>query len=194
VTELSREVELKLFGRYSFKDIVVEDVGLKDYISLKPLILPWSGGRHEHKRFGKAQVNIVERLVNKLMRPGKMGGKKTKAINIVKSAFKIIELETGMNPIQVLIDAIQLAAPCEDVTTIAYGGAVYHVSVDVSPQRRVDVALKNIVVGAKNTAKNSHITIEEALARELIMASRGEPSSYAISKRIEIERIALSSR
>jgi small subunit ribosomal protein S7 len=169
-------------------------VGLKQYISLKPVVLPWSGGRHEHKRFGKAQVNIVERLVNKLMRPGKMGGKKAKAMNIVKSAFKIIELETGKNPIQVLIDAIQLAAPCEDVTTIAYGGAVYHVSVDVSPQRRVDVALKNIVVGAKQAAKNSHITIEEALARELILASKGDPSSYAISKRIEIERIALSSR
>jgi small subunit ribosomal protein S7 len=191
---VSKDIELKLFGRYSFKDVNIEDVGLKQYISLKPVVLPWSGGRHEHKRFGKAQVNIVERLVNKLMRPGKMGGKKAKAMNIVKSAFKIIELETGKNPIQVLIDAIQLAAPCEDVTTIAYGGAVYHVSVDVSPQRRVDVALKNIVVGAKQAAKNSHITIEEALARELILASKGDPSSYAISKRIEIERIALSSR
>jgi small subunit ribosomal protein S7 len=191
---VSKDIELKLFGRYSFKDVNIEDVGLKEYISLKPVVLPWSGGRHEHKRFGKAQVNIVERLVNKLMRPGKMGGKKAKALNIVKSAFKIIELETGKNPIQVLIDAIQLAAPCEDVTTIAYGGAVYHVSVDVSPQRRVDVALKNIVVGAKQAAKNSHITIEEALARELILASKGDPSSYAISKRIEIERIALSSR
>ncbi len=186
--------DLKLFGRYSFSDVVVEDPGLKDYICLKPIILPWSGGRHEHKRFGKAKVNIVERLVNKLMRPGKMGGKKAKAINIVKAAFRIIELETGKNPIQVLVDAIQLAAPCEDVTTIAYGGAIYHVSVDVSPQRRVDVALKNIVIGAKETAKNNQITIEEALARELILASKGDPNSYAISKRIEIERIALASR
>jgi len=193
-TTRERKIELKLFGRYSFSEVVVEDPGLKDYICLKPMILPWSGGRHEHKRFGKAEVNIVERLVNKLMRPGKMGGKKAKAINIVKAAFRIIELETGKNPIQVLVDAIQLAAPCEDVTTIAYGGAVYHVSVDVSPQRRVDVALKNIVVGAKEAAKSNHITIEEALARELILASKGDPASYAISKRIETERIALASR
>jgi len=193
-TTKERKIELKLFGRYSFSDVVVEDPGLKDYICLKPMILPWSGGRHEHKRFGKAEVNIVERLVNKLMRPGKMGGKKAKAINIVKAAFRIIELETGRNPIQVLVDAIQLAAPCEDVTTIAYGGAVYHVSVDVSPQRRVDVALKNIVVGAKEAAKSNRITIEEALARELILASKGDPASYAISKRIETERIALASR
>jgi len=186
--------DLKLFGRYSFSEVVVEDPGLKNYICLKPMILPWSGGRHEHKRFGKAEVNIVERLVNKLMRPGKMGGKKAKAINIVKAAFRIIELETGRNPIQVLVDAIELASPCEDVTTITYGGAIYHVSVDVSPQRRVDVALKNIVIGAKEAAKNSHLTIEEALARELILASKGDPNSYAISKRIEIERIAMASR
>ncbi len=186
--------ELKLFGRYSFKDVEVRDISLKPYISLKPVLVPWSGGRHEHKRFLKAKVNIVERLVNKLMRPGKMGGKKAHAINIVKSAFRIIELETGMNPIQLLVYAIENAGPCEDVTTIVYGGAAYHVAVDVSPLRRIDVALRNIVEGARNIAKNSRISIEEALAREIILASRNDPASYAISKRIEIERIALASR
>jgi len=187
-------VWLKLFGRYSFKDVEVRDVSLKDYISLKPVLFPWSGGRHEHKKFEKAKVNIVERLVNKLMRPGKMGGKKAKAIKIVEAAFRLIELETGENPIQLLIYAIENAGPCEDVTTIAYGGAAYTVSVDVSPLRRIDVALKNIVVGAKNAARNNRMTIEEALAREIILAARNDLSSYAISKRVEIERIALASR
>jgi small subunit ribosomal protein S7 len=186
--------EIKLFGRYSFKDIIIRDVSLKPYISLKPVLVPWSGGRHEHKKFGKASVNIVERLVNKLMRPGKMGGKKAHAINILRAAFRIVELETGENPIQLLVYAIENAGPCEDVTTIAYGGAAYNVSVDVSPLRRIDVALKNIVEGAKRASKNSRMSIEEALAREIILASRNEPASYAISKRIEIERIALSSR
>jgi len=185
---------LKLFGKYSFEDIVVRDISLKQYISLKPILVPWSGGRHEHRKFEKAKVNIVERLVNKLMRPGKMGGKKVKAINIVKVAFQIIELETGINPIQLLIYAIENAGPCEDVTTIAYGGAAYTVAVDVSPLRRIDVALKNIVEGAKRTARSNRISIEEALAREIILAAKGDLSSYAINKRIEIERIALASR
>ena len=185
---------LKLFGRYPFGDVVIRDVSLKQYISLKPILVPWSGGRHEHKKFEKAKVNIVERLVNKLMRPGRMGGKKAKAINIVKVAFQIIELETGMNPIQLLVYAIENAGPCEDVTTIAYGGAAYTVAVDVSPLRRIDVALKNIVEGAKRTARSNRISIEEALAREIILAAKGDLSSYAINKRIEIERIALASR
>jgi small subunit ribosomal protein S7 len=185
---------LKLFGMYSFDGVVVRDVSLRQYISLKPVLIPWSGGRHEHKKFEKAKVNIVERLVNKLMRPGRMGGKKAKAINIVKVAFQIIELETGMNPIQLLVYAIENAGPCEDVTTIAYGGAAYTVAVDVSPLRRIDVALKNIVEGAKRTARNNRMSIEEALAREIILAAKGDLSSYAINKRIEIERIALASR
>ena len=192
----SKEVSksLKLFGKYSFEDIVIRDDSIRQYISLKPVLIPWSGGRHEHRRFEKAKVNIVERLVNKLMRPGKMGGKKAKAINTVKTAFQIIELETGINPIQLLVYAIENAGPCEDVTTIAYGGAAYTVAVDVSPLRRIDVALKNIVEGAKRTARNSRITIEEALAREIVLAARGDLGSYAINKRVEIERIALSSR
>jgi len=113
---------------------------------------------------------------------------------IMLDDFQIIELETGMNPIQLLIYAIENAGPCEDVTTIAYGGAAYTVAVDVSPLRRIDVALKNIVEGAKRTARNNRISIEEALAREIILAARGDLGSYAINKRIEIERIALASR
>jgi small subunit ribosomal protein S7 len=190
----SPDNELKLFGRYTFSDVKVRDISLQPYISLKPVLLPWSGGRHEHKKFGKANVNIVERLVNKLMRPGKMGGKKAHAINIVKTAFRIIELETGENPIQLLVYAIENAGPCEDVTTIAYGGAAYNVAVDVSPLRRIDVALRNIAEGAMRASKKSRMSIEEALAREIVLASRNDQSSYAISKRIEIERIALSSR
>lgn len=190
----SLKEKLKLFSRYSFDGIVIRDFSLKPYICLKPILVPWSGGRHEHKRFGKSNVNIVERLVNKLMRHGRMGGKKAHAINIVKAAFRIIELETGENPIQVLVRAIENAAPCEDVTTISYGGAVYHVSVDVSPQRRVDVALRNLTDGARIMANSNRITIEEALAREIIAASKNSTSSYAINKRIEIERIAVASR
>ncbi|MGB9779127.1 MAG: 30S ribosomal protein S7, partial [Candidatus Bathyarchaeales archaeon] len=138
------EKDVKLFEKWSFRDIQVRDLGLQRYISLKPMVLPHSMGRHEHKRFRKANVNIVERLVNNLMRPGKNAGKKAKAMNIVRQAFEIIHLRTGKNPIEVLVRAVENSAPCEDTTRISYGGIVYHLSVDVSPQRRVDLALRNI--------------------------------------------------
>lgn len=188
------EKEIKLFGKWSFKDVEVKDLGLKRYISLKPVAVPHTMGRHEHKRFGKADVNIVERLVNNLMRPGKNAGKKAKAINIVKHAFEIIHLRTGRNPIEVLVRAVENSALCEDTTRIAYGGIVYHLSVDVSPQRRVDLALRHICEGAHQAAMHNPRSIEECLAEELILAANHDMKSYAVSRRHELERIAQASR
>jgi small subunit ribosomal protein S7 len=188
------DVPLLLFGEYRFDTVDVHDDSLSPYISLKPVYLPWSGGRHEHKRFQKSDLNIVERLVNKMMRHGKMGGKKAKAISILKSSFRIVSQETDENPIQVLVRAIENSAPAEDVTTISYGGARYHVSVDVAPQRRVDVALKHIADGARRAVRGKPLAIERALAQEIVNASRGDSSSFAISKKIEKERIAVSAR
>ncbi|MEM0380909.1 MAG: 30S ribosomal protein S7 [Desulfurococcaceae archaeon] len=186
--------EIKLFGKWSYNDIVVLDPSLKKYICLKPVYLPHTGGRHEHRRFGKAEVPIVERLINKLMSPGRNTGKKHLAYNIVKKAFDLIYLRTGENPLQVFIRALENSAPREETTRIMYGGIVYHVAVDVSPQRRVDLALRFLAEGARNKAFNNPIPIEEALADEIILAANNDPKSYAIQKKEEIERIALSSR
>jgi len=186
--------EIKLFNKWSFNFIEVRDPSLKKYICLRPVYLPHTGGRHEHRRFGKAQVPIVERLINKVMRPGRNMGKKHLAYNIVKKAFDIIHLKTGENPIQVLVRAIENAAPREETTRIMYGGITYHVSVDVAPLRRIDLALRHITEGAREKAFHSPIPIEEALAEEIILAATNDPRSYAIQKKEEIERIALSSR
>ncbi|MEM0355741.1 MAG: 30S ribosomal protein S7 [Desulfurococcaceae archaeon] len=186
--------EIKLFGKWSYDNIVVRDPGLKRYICLRPVYTPHTCGRHEHRRFGKSEVPIVERLINKIMRKGRNTGKKHLAYNIVKKAFEIIYLKTGENPIQVLVRAIENGAPREETTRIMYGGITYHVSVDVAPQRRVDLALRFITEGAKNRAFNNPIPIEEALAEEIILAANYDPKSYTIQKKEEIERIALSSR
>ena len=186
--------ELKLFGKWSFKGIEVKDPGLKRYISLKPVIIPHSMGRHEHTKFKKSEVNIVERLVNMLMRPGHAAGKKARAISVVKNAFEIIHLKTGRNPIEVLIRAIENAAPCEDTTRISYGGVVYHLAVDISPQRRVDLALRFLSEGARMSAFGNPKSLEECLADEIILAANGDMKSYAVKKRSEMERIALASR
>jgi len=53
------------------------------------------------KAFGKSSCPIVERLVNSMMFHGRNGGKKLKAIKIVRSAFEVIHLLTDENPIQV---------------------------------------------------------------------------------------------
>ena len=188
------QAEIKLFQKWSFKDIKVIDIGLQRYLNLTPMVAPHSMGRHEHQRFRKANVNIVERLINNLMRPGKNAGKKAKTTNIVKQAFEIINLRTGKNPIEIMVKAVENASPCEDTTRISYGGVVYHLSVDVAPQRRIDLAIRHISEGARAASLNTPKSIEECVADELTLAANKDIKSYAISKRNEIERVAQSSR
>ena len=154
------------------------------------------------KRFNKAEVNIVERLANKLMHFGKkyakntgrMAGKKTHSLNVVKTAFEIINLKTGKNPDEVLVRAVENSAPNEDTTRIVYGGTVYHVSVDVAPIRRVDLALRFIADGVKEATFSNPKPIEEYLAEHLILSANNDTTSPSIKKKNELERVAQASR
>jgi len=193
---------LLLFRKWDLSGIEVQDPGLKTAISLKKTIIPLTFGRSALKRFNKADVNLVERLENKIMHFGKkyakntgrMGGKKIRALNTVKAAFQIIHLKTGKNPVEVLVRAVEYSAPNEDTTRIVYGGTVYHVSVDVSPLRRVDLALRFIADGVKEATFSNPKAIEEYLAEHLIMAADNNPNAPSIKKKNELERIAQASR
>ncbi|MEA2070725.1 MAG: 30S ribosomal protein S7 [Asgard group archaeon] len=186
--------EIKLFNKWSYKNLVVEDPSLQSYICLRPVYIPHTGGRYESHRFEKAEMPIVERLVNKLMKTGRGTGKKARKIKTVRIAFEMVHLQTGKNPIQVLIDAIQNSAPREEVTRITYGGMAQLQAVDVAPMRRVDIALANIIEGVYRKSFNNILTADEILAKELINAADNRQSSYAVSKMQEIERVALSAR
>ncbi|MFX1572977.1 MAG: 30S ribosomal protein S7 [Promethearchaeota archaeon] len=199
--------EIKLFNKWSFDNIEIRDRTLENYINLKPIIIPHSAGRHEHRRFWKSsKVSIIERFTNRLLSPGFIGsrikghkssyhsGKKSRLLRSIKNAFILIELNTGLNPIQVLIDAIINTAPREETTKIAMGGISYASAVDIAPQRRVDLAVKYIVqaIGARSHA--SERMFEENLAQELILASKNSQDSRAVKRKDEIERIAVSAR
>ena len=191
---MSKEQEIKLFGKWGFEGIEITDPGLKRYVSLRPVYVPHSMGRHEHRRFRKAEVSIVERLVNNLMRPGRSAGKKVRTINLIRNTFELCHLRTGKNPIEILAKAVENAAPCEDTTRISYGGVVYHMAVDVSPQRRVDLALRFISEGARKVTFGNPRSYEECLAEELVLTANNDMKSEAIRKKNEMERVARASR
>ena len=194
--------KLLLFRKWDTTEIEINDVGLKTAISLKQIIIPLDFGRSALKRYNKGQVNIVERLANKLMHFGKkyakntgrQGGKKHHSLNIVKTAFEIINLKTGKNPVEVLVRAVENSAPNEDTTRIVYGGTVYHVSVDVAPLRRVDLALRFIADAIKEATFSNPKAIEEYIAEHLILAANNDPLAPSIKKKNELERVAQASR
>ncbi|MBN2156308.1 MAG: 30S ribosomal protein S7 [Candidatus Lokiarchaeota archaeon] len=202
-----KSTEIKLFNRWSFESLEVPDPSLERYINLNPVIIPHSGGKHEHKRFWKTlHVSFVERFINKILAPGLVrrrikgrgsawnAGKKQKILGIIQNAFTIIEQKTGDNPLQVLIDAIVNAAPREETTKISLGGISYQTAVDIAPQRRVDLAIRLLVQGAVGQTYNSLKTIDECIANEIIYAARNDQNSRAIKRKDEMERIAISAR
>ncbi|PNH06964.1 40S ribosomal protein S5 [Tetrabaena socialis] len=55
--------DVKLFGKWSFEDIEVQDISLEDYIAVKTkyaVYVPHTAGRYQKKRFRKALCPIVE--------------------------------------------------------------------------------------------------------------------------------------
>jgi small subunit ribosomal protein S7 len=185
---------IKLFGEWSFEGIEVRDIGLKRYLNVDPVYLPHTGGRHEARRFRKSNLSIVERLINNLLKPGKSGGAKSRVTNSLKTALTIINLKTGKNPIEVIVRAVENSAPNEDTTRIGYGGVVYRLAVDCSPQRRIDLALRYIGTGIKTQTFGNRKTFEEIIADQLIGAANHDNNNFAIRRKQEVERIALSSR
>ena len=84
--------EIKLFGKWSFDDVEVNDISLEDYIAVKPKYAKFTAhtaGRYQKRRFRKAQCPIVERLSSSLMMHGRNNGKKLMAVRIVKHAMEI---------------------------------------------------------------------------------------------------------
>jgi len=195
---------MKIFDLYETKDVKVEDVGLKRYINLDEKLMIKSHGR-ERDRFSRSKVNLIERLINLLGVPGHRGkkhkimshwasGKWTTNATTVLKAFKIVEEKTKQNPVQVFVKAIENAAPRDEITTIEYGGARYPQAVDVSPTRRLSLALKNLSHGAYDKAFGKKLSMADALANEIIAASESSSEAFAIQKKNETEKMADSAR
>ncbi len=198
--------DFKLFDRWELTGIHVSDAGLKRYINLTPQMVPFSAGRTVKKQFWKSKKNIVERLIGRVFVAGHKGkkhwrtsgintGKFTVATKIIKQTFEILEKKTQKNPIQVLVDAICIGSPREGVTTIEYGGVRYPKAVDISPQKRIDLALRWMVQGAFQKASTSGKTkMSEALADQIILSTQQDAKANCIQKRFELERQSAASR
>jgi small subunit ribosomal protein S7 len=194
----------KIFDLWDVSEVKVEDPGLKPYINLDSKLVIKSHGR-ERERFAKVKVNIIERLISLLAVPGHRGkkqkimtnwasGKYSQKAKIVIDAFSKIEAETKQNPVAVFVKAVENSAPVDFITVIEYGGARYPQACDISPTKRLSLALRNIVHGAYDKSFNKKATIAEALAKEIILAYQRSSESFSIGKRNEFEKQADAAR
>lgn len=195
---------MHILERYPVEDVVVSDAALKPYINMEPRLLIKSYGRHVAK-FGATKIHLLERLANRLGVPGHVGrkhkiitswssGKYNKHMSLLMKSLVLIEERKKENPLQVLVRAIEKAAPRDETTTIEYGGARYPQAVDVSPLRRVNLALRWIIQGSYQKAFGKKTKMSEALAKEIMLAADGNMESYALSKKNDAEKQADAAR
>lgn len=194
----------KLFGLWDVSDIKVIDPGMKRYINLEPKMMIKSHGRIREK-FGKSKINLLEIFANLVAVPGHRGkkhkiqtgwkaGKYSQNMKIVVDTLKILEDKMKMNPVQVLVTALENSAPMDGVTVIEYGGARYPQAVDISPLRRVTMTLRVMVQGSYDKSFNKKTTIEQALAAEIMKAYNKDMDSAAMSRKRDGEKQADSAR
>jgi small subunit ribosomal protein S7 len=205
MTEQKTEpIKFKIFDLYETENIEIKDPGLKQAINLQPKLILKSYGRNFQK-FGQAKVNIVERLMNRVgvaghrgkkhkIEVGRSSGKYSKNMKIVLEAFRTINQKTGKNPVEILVKAIENSAPRDEITVIEYGGARYPQAVDISPLRRVNLALRWIVHGASDKAFGKKKNFADSLADEIMLASENKGDSFAVRKKNESEKQADSAR
>jgi len=183
-----------LFNKWDVSEVKVTDPSLVRYVNLTPQIIPHSCGKFSRQEFNKANMMIVERLINSLMQTENNTGKKQLAIGIVRDAFEIINKKTKRNPVEILVEAIGNTGPREETVRLKYGGINVPKSVDTAPMRRVDSAIGFIAEAVEKSSGKAKKPVSVILADELIAAAKGDAKCYSVSKKEEKERIAKSAR
>jgi len=127
----------------------------------------------------------VAKLINQVLRKGK----KTIARKIVYGAFEIIKEKTKKDPLEVFDLALKNASPLIEVKPKRVGGATYQVPREVKGDRRLALAIRWILAGAK--AKKGR-AMKMRLAEELIDAANN--AGWAIKRKEDTHRMAEANR
>ncbi|MCX6722479.1 MAG: 30S ribosomal protein S7 [Candidatus Staskawiczbacteria bacterium] len=124
---------------------------------------------------------MISQFINKVMQDGK----KTIAQKIVYGAFDIIKEKTKKDPVEIFKAAIDNASPLLEVKPKRVGGATYQVPMEVRGERKLALATKWILDGAR--AKKGK-PMAEKLAQELIDCTNNQGN--AIKKKADTHRMA----
>jgi small subunit ribosomal protein S7 len=116
----------------------------------------------------------VTRFVNNLM----LDGKKTTAFTIFYDAMKTVEnkaKEDSKSPLDIWRKALENVTPMVEVKSRRVGGATFQVPMEVRPDRKVSVSMKNMILYAR---KRSGKSMSEKLAAEILAAYNGEGGAF----------------
>ena len=122
----------------------------------------------------KYQDKLVAQFVNNMM----FSGKKSTALTIFYEAMDIVEekvKEEGKTPVDIWKQALSNITPQVEVKSRRVGGATFQVPIEVRQERKVSLAMKNMIKLARQRSGRS---MSEKLAGEIVAANNLEGGAF----------------
>jgi len=132
----------------------------------------------------KFNDTLVTRFINDLMRKGK----KHTAYRIFYDSLDIVGnkmKDNELSPLEIWKKALDNITPQVEVKSRRIGGATFQVPMEVRPERKVSISMKNLILFAKKRAGKS---MSDRLAQEIIAAYNEEGGAF--KKKEETHRMA----
>ncbi|MBE9487774.1 MAG: 30S ribosomal protein S7 [Bacteroidetes bacterium] len=127
---------------------------------------------------------MVTRFVNNLM----LDGKKSIAYNIFYNAIEKVGekmKDSDKAPLDIWRKAVENITPQVEVKSRRVGGATFQVPIEVRPERKMSISMKNMVLFSRKRAGRS---MADKLAAEIIAAYNEEGAAY--KRKEEMHRMA----
>jgi small subunit ribosomal protein S7 len=130
----------------------------------------------------KYKSSLVTQFINNIVRRGK----RRLAERLIYDALTAIgERSGGQDALAVFKKAVDNVKPVLEVKSRRIGGANYQVPVEVTPERRVSLAIRWLIGFSKERSEKS---MAEKLANEFMQAAKNEGG--AIRKKIDTHKMA----
>jgi small subunit ribosomal protein S7 len=136
----------------------------------------------------KFNDTLVTRFVNDLMKDGK----KSVAYSIFYDTLDLVEKrvkDTELSPLEVWKKALENVTPAVEVKSRRVGGATFQVPMEIRPERKTAISMKNLILFAR---KRSGKSMADRLAAEIVAAFNNEGGAF--KKKEDTHRMAEANR
>lgn len=136
----------------------------------------------------KFSSTLVTRFVNDLM----VDGKKSIAYTIFYDSLELVDKkmkDSELSPLDVWKKALENITPMVEVKSRRVGGATFQVPMEIRPERKTAISIKNMILFAR---KRSGRSMSDKLAAEIVAGYNEEGGAY--KKKEDTHRMAEANR
>ncbi|KAJ1564146.1 hypothetical protein HK096_009404, partial [Nowakowskiella sp. JEL0078] len=150
----------------------------------------FGNSKDKTERDGKLAVDKYAVLVNQCVNHIMRNGEKAKAQRFLSEALQYIQQTKGVEPLPVLADAVNKAAPLVKIVSQRQGAKNVMIPTPLLPRQQIRTAIKWIVEATKKPGTRD--TFGVRLGKELLAVLEGDGS--VIKKRMQVHKLALANR